>query len=119
MPQKIAQHVHLLEGKTVTIGFDGFIDSIVRVVSNRTSYEVNYFKTIHEFGNYTLAKSGSNFSLELEQAVKKAGGNMPIMARAMAGWNLHVNCVGTLGLPDIDPSFRRFPDNCRLFSFAE
>ncbi len=118
MPQKIAQHIHLLEGKTITMGFDGFIDSIVRVVSNRTSDQVRYFGTIREFGHYTLEKSGSNFSLELEQVVKKAGGNMPIMARAMAGWNLNVNCIGTLGQPDVDPSFHEFPDSCRFFSFA-
>jgi len=118
MPVNIAQHVHLLKGKKVTIGFDGFIDSIVRVVTNRTPDRVDYFKTIREFGHYTIEKSGGNFSLELQQVVKKAGGNMPLMARAMAGWDLHINCIGTLGLPDVDPLFREFPDNCKLFSFA-
>ncbi len=119
MPLNITQHAHLLKGKKVTIGFDGFIDSIVRVVTNRTAEKAEYFKTIREFGHYTLEKSGDNFSLELQKVVKKAGGNMPVMARAMAGWDVDINCIGTLGLPDIDALFREFPDNCKLFSFAD
>lgn len=109
-----------LPPRTATLGLDGFIDSIVRPIrSKEHNQPVTYFQTIREFGEYTVAKSGANFSLELEESVKKIGGNMPIMAHALAQWNIDINCVGTMGYPDIHPEFKTLPPNCALHSFAE
>lgn len=109
----------LLASKKVAAGFDGFIDSIVRVINFKT--EVGgpvFFSTIKEFGNYIAAKSGSGFSLESEELVQKLGGNMPIMANAMAQMGTSVNCVGAFGVPSITPVFSQMHPNCSLYSYT-
>ncbi len=113
------ESIQALAAKTVTLGFDGFIDAIVRVVRNKTKSETTFFQTIREFGEYTVDRSAGNFALELQEILKKPGGNMPIMALALSDWVGRVNCIGALGYPEINPLFSGFPNNCNLFSFAE
>lgn len=109
----------LLSSKKVAAGFDGFIDSIVKVINHKTEGgETVYFNAIKEFGGYISAKSGSGFSLESEELVQKLGGNMPIMANAMAQMGTKVNCVGALGVPTIAPAFLGMHPNCTLHSFT-
>jgi hypothetical protein len=114
-PEKTA----LLATKTATLGFDGFIDSIQRVVRSKSASGTTYFNTLKEFGEYTVERSAGNFSLELHEAIKKPGGNMPILALAMAPWVKNVNCIGGMGFPTINPLFAAFPENCNLYSFGE
>jgi hypothetical protein len=109
----------LLASKKVAAGFDGFIDSIVQVVNFKT--EVSgpiFFNTIKEFGNYIAGKSGSGFSLESEELVQKLGGNMPIMANAMAQMGTSVNCIGAFGMPSIAPVFSHMHPNCSLYTYT-
>ncbi|MDB5060313.1 MAG: hypothetical protein JWP67_156 [Mucilaginibacter sp.] len=109
----------LLASKKVAAGFDGFVDSIVRVVNFKT--EVNgpvFFSTIKEFGNYIAGKSGSGFSLESEELVQKLGGNMPIMANAMAQMGASVNCIGAFGMPSTVPVFSQMHPNCSLYTYT-
>jgi hypothetical protein len=117
--KSLQAHMPDVTGKTVTMGFDGFIDTIVKPIKTKQKHSTTYFQTIQEFGEYTLQKSAGNFSLELEEQAKKLGGNMPIMANAMAGWNMRINCIGTMGYPSIHPLFSGMPPNCNHFSFAE
>lgn len=105
---------------TATIGFDGFIDSIVKLVKRKDSNGtvVEYFTTVASWGNYILGKNAGNFSVELQQQIVKSGGNMPNMASALANLNVNVNCIGAMGYPVIDPLFNKLPEQCRLYSFA-
>ncbi|AMR32221.1 hypothetical protein A0256_12710 [Mucilaginibacter sp. PAMC 26640] len=108
----------ILAGKKVAAGFDGFVDSIVRVVNNKTEAgAVAYFDTIKDFGDYISGKSGSGFSLESEELIQKLGGNMPIMANAMAQMGLPVACVGAFGLP-VHTAFSGMHQDCTLHSFT-
>jgi hypothetical protein len=107
-----------MAGKQVTLGFDGFIDIIYKVIRSKDhDSPVTFFKTIGEFGGYISGKGEKNFSLELEEVTTKIGGNMPIMANALAQFGSLQNCVGPLGYPTIHPLFKEMSDNCRLFSF--
>ncbi|MBB3967994.1 PfkB family carbohydrate kinase [Mucilaginibacter phyllosphaerae] len=109
----------LLAQKKVAAGFDGFIDSIVKVVNYKTDGAGTvFFKTINEFGSYISSKGGSGFSLESEELVQKLGGNMPIMANALAGMGVGVNCVGAFGVPAIAPAFTGMHANCMLHSYT-
>jgi hypothetical protein len=109
----------LLAGKKTAAGFDGFVDSIVRVVNYKSEGPGTvFFKTISEFGGYISGKAGSGFSLESEELLQKLGGNMPIMANAMAGMGLSVDCVGAFGMPGIAPAFLRMHGNCNLHSYT-
>ncbi|HEX6227087.1 MAG TPA: PfkB family carbohydrate kinase [Chryseolinea sp.] len=109
-----------LSAKTVTLGFDGFIDSVVKVIRSKgDQHPVSYFNSPYAFGEYITAKGDKNLSIELETMTTKLGGNMPIMANAIAQMGPRVSCLGPLGYPDIHPVFRQMPPNCELHSYAD
>lgn len=109
----------LLAHKRAAAGFDGFVDSIVKVVNYKSAGEGTvFFNHIKEFGDYISAKSGSGFSLESEELLQKLGGNMPIMANALARCGVIVDCIGALGVPTIAPAFTHMHPGCRLHSFT-
>ncbi|MCE7040258.1 PfkB family carbohydrate kinase [Dyadobacter sp. CY312] len=115
---------HLLEelnSKKITLGFDGYIDSIVKIVKTKGADGVeHYFEDSTEFGSYIIDKADKNFSLELHQEIFKVGGNMPITANAFARLGCKVDCIGALGLPDIHHIFeQQMSANCTFHSYAE
>ena len=115
----IKNRAHELSARTVTLGFDGFIDSVVKVIRYKDHQSpISFFETPHAFGEYIVAKGEKNLSIELETLTTKLGGNMPIMANAIAHLGPRVSCVGPLGYPDIHPVFRQMSSNCQLYSFA-
>lgn len=117
--RQLQEHSALLASKKVTAGFDGFVDMIQRVIKEKKEdKEVVYFKTIKQFGKYVADKAGS-CSLEVEEISSRIGGNMPIMANAMAHLGAQVNCVGALGYPVLHPVFANLSRNCRVYSFAD
>lgn len=118
LKEHIKTNAHRFPGKAITLGFDGFVDTIVRVIRQKDDKGSNYFESIREFGNYTVGKSGKNFSLELEERVTKLGGNMPIMANALGQLGFKPSCIGSFGYPDIHPVFQQMSLNTHLFTFA-
>jgi hypothetical protein len=109
----------VLPTKIATAGFDGFVDTILRVIKEKKeSGSPSYFKSIKQFGKYVTDKD-SSFSLEVEEISSRIGGNMPIMANAMAHLGTKVNCVGALGYPVLHPVFADLSANCKVFSFAD
>lgn len=111
---------HHLRSKKAVLGFDGFIDSIVKVVrEKRDGAENIYFDTTTDFAQYILDKGRKNFAFELQQISSKLGGNMPIMANALAKFGIHISCIGALGYPAIHPIFKTLGPHCALYSFAE
>jgi hypothetical protein len=115
----LAENQNLLAAKTVTVGFDGFVDAIMRVILAKPNHsESTFFQYIQDFGGYIEQRAGKSFSLETEEIRQKLGGNMPITAYALAAAGLQVNAVGALGLPYIHPVFRALPANCQLYPIA-
>ncbi len=110
----------LLAEKKVTTGFDGFIDTIVKIIKNKPDHQpVEVFDTIKEFGNYIVRKEGTSLSLELEELHIKLGGNMPNMSNVFGKLGVSVNCIGALGYPQTHEVFKKLPSNCHLYSFAD
>jgi len=110
----------LIAAKKITAGFDGFIDSIVKIIRDKQEQKpTSLFKKIKEFGGYITEKAGASFSLELEEVSLKSGGNMPNLANALGRLGAKVNCVGALGYPQIHAIFKTLPSGCQLYSFAE
>lgn len=100
------------------MGFDGFVDTLLRVVKEKPADKSKtYFNQIDEFGQYISGKKGSGFSLETETKLQKLGGNMPIMANALATLGIPVECIGAMGYPAIHPAFEPMNGRCRLHSF--
>ncbi len=109
-----------IAGKNMVLGFDGFVDTIVRVVKHKAKGKpAFYFEKAHHLGNYILEKEGRNLSIELEERQTKLGGNMPIMSNALARLAGKVSCIGALGYPALHPVFAPMADLCTLYSYAE
>ncbi|HHY51902.1 MAG TPA: carbohydrate kinase family protein [Clostridiales bacterium] len=104
--------------KKVSVGFDGYIDRILRVRQHDAQGN-RYIETIRQFGSYLLEKAGKSCSLELQQTVEKAGGNMPNYAAALSRLDVKVTCIGALGWPGVHPLFRDALKGCELFSMGQ
>lgn len=108
-----------LDGKEVTVGFDGFVDSIVRVIRSVDDKNLyTYFQEIPDFGAYLIDKKGKSCSVELDEQVIKIGGNMPILANALGNLGVKVNCIGAMGYPEVHEVFMGISPNCVLYSVA-
>lgn len=108
-----------LKHKSATVGFDGFIDKVVRVVKENKNDGYLFFPTIESFGRYILGKKNVNCSIEIVESMTKLGGNMPIVANALGNIGVDVKCIGTLGYPTIDPIFKDMENNCELYSIGQ
>jgi hypothetical protein len=116
---EIRRRGSLLDTKVVTAGFDGFIDTISKVIRKRESLtNTEIFRSVAEFGKYITGKNGS-LSLELEEKGVKIGGNMPILANAFGSLRVNVNCIGALGYPNKHTAFDSLPKTCTKYSYAE
>ncbi len=104
----------------VLVGFDGFVDSIIDVVSKRhdpSRYEP--VPTIAEFGTRISAAAGQSSNFELVTKQQKLGGNGPIMANALAAAGLNVSYIGALGYPELHPVFQELHERAEVWNIAE
>lgn len=100
----------------IFMGFDGFVDKILKPVRMKDRDNTDFFQTIKEFADYLAAKEGKSCSVALEKVQEKIGGNMPIMANALGTLGCKPVCVGTMGFPEVLPIFRQMSGNCSLIS---
>jgi sugar/nucleoside kinase (ribokinase family) len=110
-----------IKAPSVVAGFDGFVDTILHVVSERRSpTEYSRLTTIKDFSEKVLAASGGrNMNIEMLPRLKKIGGNGPIFANALAHFNIPVSYIGCLGSPELHPVFDEFARNVKAYSIAE
>jgi hypothetical protein len=112
-----------VKGKQAFMGFDGYIDTIYRMVKNRpNANEVIYYDNMAEFGKRIMDAAGSSASIERILKKKLGGGFTANMARAMAnmGPDMTVHLYGALGLPDEDPIFASsLPQNVKRKSVGQ
>jgi len=102
-------------GKKLTIGFDGFVDEIIRVVETRKSHEIgdcDYVQTIGDFAKKMAAAAGLSANIEFEPQQVKLGGNGPILANALNLQGHKISYIGSIGEKTIDPVFADFAQNC-------
>lgn len=110
----------ILTGKRVTAGFDGFTDTIARIIRKKRNHKAPaYFTSIKEFGTYITEKHSASFSLEIEESSKKPGGNMPIMSHTLGTLGIKTACIGAFGYPLPHEIFKTMSPNCELNSFAD
>jgi hypothetical protein len=102
------------------LGFDACIDSIVRVVREKNGKDITgYFSNSSQFGDFLNSLDNKSCGIELQTKLSKIGGNMVITANALGNLGIHVECVGTFGIPDILPVFRAMSPNCVLHTIAD
>lgn len=115
----IEQNMDKLVLKKVTVGFDGYIDEIVRPVKKRKKDNMAFYKTIEDFAQRLLMSKNSACEMEIIRQAVKIGGNAPIMAHALSRLGIDTNAVGAFGYPKINSYFEKHSDNLHLYSVAE
>lgn len=104
----------------VTIGLDGFVDSIIRAVDQRESAtKFTTVPTIPALVERLARAAGQSSNLELWVERVKLGGNGPIMANALAAFGAPTTYIGNLGYPHLHPAFAEFAKHATVISVAE
>lgn len=102
------------------VGFDGFVDSIIKVVDTRA--DADHFTpvdTISRLGQRILDAAGKSSNIELVCEYQKLGGNGPILANMLMTAGVPTTYIGTLGRPDIHPVFADLATNADCHSLAD
>lgn len=95
-----------MDTKTACIGFDGYVDSLFRVIRGRnTAGDPEYYETISAFSGRLMAAAGRSADLELKLLERRMGGNAPLMAQALGRLGVHTHCIGAMGYPSLEPEF--------------
>lgn len=102
--------------KTAIVGFDGAVDTRVRVRKN-TEEKDGYFTRLSDFGRCLAAHQGKNCSFELERISEHFGGNAPLIANALNAMGTETICIGTMGEERLHPAFQR--SGCRKISYGD
>ncbi|MDA3874620.1 MAG: PfkB family carbohydrate kinase [Kiritimatiellae bacterium] len=117
---KLVSHVaHALAASPakaeVLIGFDGFIDEIIRLVDTRQSVDsYTPISTITDFGQRVQAAAGLSCNIEMVPEQIKLGGNGPIMANNLVEQGFAITYCGALGADgNVNPVFTDFVNRCR------
>jgi len=108
-----------LKTKRITVGFDGCADSIYRAVKKRSADTIEYFDSIADFGEYISGKNGISCSIELEETMRKPGGNCVIFADTISKLGTETSAVGLFGDGQINKEFQKLSESCELYSFGE
>lgn len=98
-----------IRNKRMVIGFDGFIDHIVRSVP----------RTMSDLAAFLMNQQNMSCSIELKEVDVKIGGNNPIMSNALGKIGVSVDTIGSYGAKGIDPIFNELSDNCNIYSIAD
>lgn len=102
------------------LGFDGFVDEIVRIVDKREALDrYSPIPSIAALADRIAEAAGKSTNLELVVQQMKLGGNGPIMANALAVFGVAVTYIGNLGYPNIHPVFQELTQRAHVISIAE
>jgi len=119
-PMVISSLIHSPEKFNIFCGFDGFLDSLYKVVKKED--EANSFvfhDTISDFAHKLLNSSELSADIEIVKIRESAGGNAPILARALSEFHDQITLCSCLGKPDIHPLFHHLKDTCRVISIGQ
>ncbi len=104
------------------VGFDGFIDVILRAVDARTTMRRDDYTPIRSItllADRIAAAAGKSANLELVPVEQRFGGNGPLLAGALASIGAtvtYVGCVGSSGMATVPgpvhDRFAPFADRC-------
>ncbi len=105
----------------ILVGFDGFVDTIIKVVDARTAHD-NFepMAEMTQFADRIRDAAGKSCNIELVPHMVKLGGNGPILAHALGELGYKITYMGALGRDGIHPVFQEFADACeRVVSLCD
>lgn len=110
-----------ISSKTSLVGFDGFVDKIMKPVATRFGQGDAYepIPTLEAFGERIKAAAGKSTNIELYPIVEKLGGNGPIMAYSLLAHGQQVRYIGALGRTKIHPVFEEFAQKTQARSITD
>lgn len=119
----IGQLIRMLRSNSahipVLIGFDGYVDTLYRVVKMRNPDGTpEYYRTIGDYGMRICNAGELSADIDLVRMRTGFGGNAPLMADAMAAFGDQTVLVGALGFPQLHPCFLSLNKNVEKLSFA-
>lgn len=119
---ELRQHVERFSqrpsAKKVFVGFDGFVDTIMKAVKQKQNFKNVYFQTISDFASRIQSAAGRSGQVELVTERVKFGGNAPIMADTLGKLGIQNYCAASLGYPELHPIFSDMDTNCEVISLA-
>lgn len=117
--EQFAARKDLLQSKSVCVGFDGFIDLVIRPVKTRADEKnCTYFPTIDQFGEKITSLAGRSGNIELIVNSTDFGGCGPHYANGLANMGVKCTCIGAMGYPEKNPTFALNP-NCKTITISE
>jgi sugar/nucleoside kinase (ribokinase family) len=107
--------------KSALVGLDGFVDTIVTPVAQRTGQGEAFtpIRTIPEFAQRIAGAAGKSTNIEFYPLMDKLGGNGPIMANALLAAGTRVTYIGALGRPSVHPVFQDFASRAEVVSLCD
>ena len=107
--------------KRAWVGLDGFVDTIVTPVAQRTGQGEAFtpINNIPEFSARIAGAAGKSTNIEFYPRMDKLGGNGPIMAAALLAGGTQITYVGSLGHPNLHPVFKNFAERAEVISLCE
>jgi len=117
--EQFKQKKETLQSKKVCVGFDGFVDLVIRPVKTRTDEKTfTYFPTIDQFGEKITSLAGRSGNIELIVNSTDFGGCGPHFANGVANMGVECTCIGAMGYPEKNTVFALNP-NCKTISISE
>lgn len=103
--------------KNAAIGFDGFIDKIYRPISSQEGQNINYYKTIDNFGDRIKQAAGVSCDIDIELESIQPGGNTPLFANSLGNLGINTDCISPIdGYEEI---FNKYMSkNCNIYSIG-
>ncbi|OGE82679.1 MAG: hypothetical protein A2Y39_03825 [Candidatus Delongbacteria bacterium GWF2_40_14] len=117
----IADFSHSSKRGNVFVGFDGFVDNILKPVLERKDNKIFVPMTdILTFADRIRSGAGKSINVEIVKERSSMGGNGPIMANSLALLGNSIDIVGSMGRDEILPIFKPFTERCRTaISFCD
>lgn len=103
------------------VGFDGFVDTIVTPVAQRTAQGEAFtpITTIPDFAQRIAGAAGKSTNIEFYPLMDKLGGNGPIMANALLAAGTRLTYIGALGRPSLHEVFLDFASRAEVVSLCD
>lgn len=108
-----------IQSRKMVLGFDGFVDHIVRPGNNIYGKEKMNIRKMSELATFLTNQQNMSCSIELNELQVKIGGNNPIMSHALGEIGIKVDSIGAYGANGIDPIFNKLSNNCNIHSIAD
>lgn len=104
---------------TACVGFDGYVDSIARLMREVSGDDGTSFDTMRSAGEYFIEKAGKSCCIELNRYSVRMGGNAPLFSMALSGLNRNIHLIACLGKPEINEVFAPLEKKIRVTSVGE